>query len=115
MAQVSGRVFIALNGQRIRSKEGASLDIGGVEREPVSSDSGIDGYTEKMSVPKVDCKISHTSNTKLKELQAFTGTLTFETDSGRVYTLTEAFCTKPPKLEKGEVTLEFSATECLED
>lgn len=112
---VTGRVFISLAGQRIRSKEGASLDIGGEEKEPVISDSGVDGASSKITAPKVDCKISHTEKTKLKELHAFTGTLTFETDTGRVYTLVDAWCAKPPKLEKGEVSLEFSAVECLED
>lgn len=115
MTQVTGRVFISLAGQRIRSKEGASLDIGGTERKEVISDAGVDGFTENTAAPKVDCKISHTANTKLKDLQAFTGTLTFETDSGRVYTLVDAWCAKPPKLEKGEVSLEFGAVECLED
>lgn len=112
---VTGRVFISLAGQRIRSKEGASLDIGGEEKDAVMSDSGVDGPTSKITAPKVDCKISHTAQTKLKDLQAFTGTLTFETDTGRVYTLVDAWCAKPPKLEKGEVSLEFSAVECLED
>lgn len=116
MTQVTGRAFISLNGQRIRSKEGASLDIGGVERDPVTSDAGVDGFSEKVVPPMVVCKISHTANTKLKDLQAFkNGTLLFETDSGRVYTVTDAWCAKPPKVEKGEVALEFSGTECLED
>lgn len=114
MAQVTGRIFISLNGQRIRSKEGASLETGGVERDAANSDSGVDGFTEKIVPPKVECKISHTAQTKLKELQAFTGTLTFETDTGSVYTLIEAWCAKPPKLEKGEVSLEFGAVECIE-
>jgi hypothetical protein len=112
---VTGRVFISLAGQRIRSKEGASLDVGGLEKEPAMSDSGVDGSTSKLTPPKVECKINHTDKTKIKDLQAFEGTLTFETDTGRVYTLVDAFCTKPPKLEKGEVSLEFSAVECLED
>lgn len=114
MAQVTGRVFISLNGQRIRSKEGASLESGGVEREAAVSDAGVDGFMEKITAPKVTCKISHTANTNMADIQAFTGTLTFETDSGRVYTLIEAWNAKPPKLEKGEVDLEFGAVECLE-
>jgi hypothetical protein len=115
MTQVTGRVFISLNGQRIRSKEGASLETGGIEREAAISDAGVDGHTEKIVAPKVDCKISHTAQTNLKDLQAFTGTLTFETDTGRAYTLIGAWNAKPPKLEKGEVTLEFGAVECLEN
>jgi hypothetical protein len=115
MTQVTGRVFIALNGQRIRSKEGASLETGGVEREAQTSDAGVDGYGEKTAVPKVECKINHTADTSLKALQDFRdGTLVFETDTGKVYTLTDAWCAKPPKLTKGEVDLTFEAKECLE-
>lgn len=115
MTQVAGKVFITINGQRLRSKEGASLDTGGTEREPVISDSGVDGFMEKETAPKVDCKVSLTDEVKLKDLQAFKdGTLVFETDTGRVFTLTNAWNAKPPKLEKGEVTLEFGAVECLE-
>jgi hypothetical protein len=115
MSKVSGRVFISLGGQRIRSKEGASLETGGVEREAAVSDAGVDGPTEKTVAPKLDCKINHTDKTRLTDLHAFKGTITFETDSGRVYTLIDAWSAKPPKLEKGEVSLEFGAVECIED
>lgn len=115
MAQIAGRVFISLNGQRLRSKEGASLETGGIEREAANSDSGVDGFTEKITAPKVDCKINLSADVKLADLQAFkNGTLVFETDIGRTYTLTNAWCATPPKLEKGEVSLTFGAVECLE-
>ncbi|OYZ03501.1 MAG: hypothetical protein B7Y42_00550 [Polaromonas sp. 28-63-22] len=115
MTQIAGKVFVTINGQRLRSKEGASLETGGIEREPVVSDSGVDGFMEKYTAPKVDCKVSLTNDVRLADLQAFRdGTLVFETDTGRVYTLTGAWNAKPPKLEKGEVTLEFGAQECLE-
>ncbi len=115
MTQVTGRVFIALNGQRIRSKEGASLDTGGIAREAAVSDAGVDGFTEKITAPKVDCKINHTAQTRMSDIQAFKdGTLTFETDTGRVYTLTGAWCGPAPKLDKGEITLDFGAVECIE-
>lgn len=115
MAVVTGRVFISLNGDRIRSKEGAKLETGGLEREAALSDAGVDGHTSKYVPPRVTFKINHTSKTSLKDLHAFTGTLTFETDSGRVFTLIESFSAKPPVLEKGEVDLEYGGTECLED
>lgn len=114
MTQVTGRVFISLNGQRIRSKEGASLETGGIERDAAISDAGVDGYMEKVTAPKVTCKISHTAQTSLSDIQAFNGTLTFETDTGRIYTLRDAWNAKPPKLEKGDVDLEFMAKECIE-
>lgn len=114
MAQVTGRVFLSLNGQRIRSKEGASLEMGGVERDAAISDAGVDGYSEKIVAPKVSCKISHTASTSMSTIQAFTGTLIFTTDTGKVYTLIDAWNAKPPHLEKGEITLEFGAVECQE-
>lgn len=113
--QIAGKVFLTVNGQRLRSKEGAKLEMGGVEREAVISDSGVDGFMEKITAPKVDCKISLTPDIRLADLQAFKdGTLVFETDTGRVYTLTGAWNAKPPSLEKGEVSLEYGAVECLE-
>lgn len=115
MTQVTGKVFIALNGERIRSKEGASLETGGAERTAETSDAGVDGYSEKTAVPRVECRINHTAATSLKALQDFRdGTLVFETDTGKVFTLTDAWCARPPKLTKGEVELSFEAKECLE-
>lgn len=115
MAQVTGRIFIALNGQRIRSKEKSSLDMGGVERTAEISDSGVDGPSEKVVPPKISCKVNHTAEISMKDLADFKdGTIVFETDTGRVYTVTEAWCSKPPVLEGGEIALEFMGVECLE-
>ena len=41
-------------------------------------------------------------------------TLTFETDTGSVWTLKDAWNAKPPELSKGDVSLVFQAVECLE-
>lgn len=116
MSQVTGRVYISLSGiGRIRSKEGAKLNTGGIEREAAISDAGVDGFSEKVVAPSVDCTIHHTADIRLSQLQAFAdGTLTFETDTGRVFTLRNAWCAKPPELNKGEVSLQFQAQECME-
>lgn len=115
MTQVAGKAFITINGRRLRSKEGAKLNTGGAERDPAVSDSGVDGYTEKVAVPQVDCVINYTPDISLKEIHDFKdGTLTFETDNGKVHTLKDAWCAKPPEVTKGEITLVFQGTECLE-
>lgn len=115
MSQVTGRVRIVIDGVRYRSKEGASLDTGGIAREAAMSDSGVDGYSEKYTTPKVDFSINHTADISLEALQAITNsTLLFQTDTGRVYTLRGAWCAEPPKLSKNEVSLSFQATECIE-
>lgn len=115
MSHITGKVFITINGKRLRSKEGAKLNTGGIEREAAMSDSGVDGYTEKQTVPQVDCAINHTPDISLQEIQNFKdGTLTFETDSGAIWTLKDAWCAKPPEITKGEVSLVFQGAECLE-
>ncbi len=115
MPQVTGRVFIALNGQRIRSKEGASLDVGGLKRDAQTSDAGVDGFSEAVAVPRVECKINDTADIRVEDLRNFRdGTLVFETDTGKPYTLNTAWIAEPPKLTKGEWELKFEAVECLE-
>jgi predicted transcriptional regulator len=113
--QVTGRVFISVNGKRLRSKEGASLNIGGVSREAQVGDDSVHGYSEKLTAPSVDCSTSHTADTSLKELQAITdATLVFETDTGKTYTLSHAWLSGQPELSKGEVKLKFEAMNCEE-
>ena len=46
MAQATGRVEIKLNGELLRSKEGASIQTGGVTRESVTTDQGDVFYKE---------------------------------------------------------------------
>lgn len=115
MTQVTGRVFIALNGQRIRSKDGATLDMGGVKRDAQMSDAGVDGYSETVVAASAECKINDTAEIRAADLHNFKdGTIVFETDTGKAYTLTNAWSAEPPKLTKGEWSLKFEAVECLE-
>jgi hypothetical protein len=115
MTQVTGRVFIAINGTRIRSKEGATLDTGGFKRDAQMSDAGVDGFSEAPVAPSVECKINDTADVSLDDLRNFRdGTVIFETDTGKVYTLNSAWIAEPPKLTKGEWALKYEAVECLE-
>lgn len=115
MSQYTGRATVTINGRRLRSKEGAKLNVGGIERDPAMSDSGVDGYTEKFTNPQVDCSINHSRDISLKSIQDFKdGTLLFETDSGSVFTIKDAWCAKAPEMSKGEVSLVFQGTECIE-
>ncbi|KIO49595.1 phage tail tube protein [Nitrosospira sp. NpAV] len=106
--QVTGRVFVSVNGKRLASKEGAKLGFGGIEREAVLGDSGVLGYSEKTAVPYVECTIAHKGDTSLKELQDTTdASVTFEADTGKVYMLRNAWSAKAIELDKGEVALRF--------
>lgn len=115
MSQLTGRVFISINGQKYRSKEGASLDVGGLVREAATSDSGVDGFVEKYTQAAVDFAINHKPEISLTAIHSITdGTLLFQTDTGSVFTLREAWSATPPKLVKGEVSLRFESVECIE-
>ncbi len=115
MAQVTGRVFITVAGKRLASKEGAKLMMGGVERDTVTADTGVVGYSEKTIAPGVECTIAHTSDTSLTEFQDIKdANISFDTDTGKSFTLSHAWCAKAVELEKGEVKLTFAAIECKE-
>lgn len=107
--KVTGRVFISVNGERMRSKEGAKLNIGGAEREAVVGDDSIHGYTEKLTAPSIEATFSHMADTDLKKLADLTdASVQFECDTGRVYVLRNAWNAKPPELSKGEVGVLFN-------
>lgn len=115
MTQYTGRVTITIDGQRYRSKEGASLDTGGKVRDEAVSDAGVDGYTEKYAAPVVEFAINHKAGLSLAAIHATTGaTLIYETDTGSIFTLRQAWSATPPKMAKGEVSCTFKAVECVE-
>ncbi len=106
--QVTGRVYVSVNGKRLASKEGAKLNFGGVEREAVLGDTGVLGFVEKTAVPFIECTIAHKADTSLKELADIKDTsVTFETDTGKVYMLRNAWTAKTLEMDKGEIALRF--------
>lgn len=113
--QVTGRVFVKINGDRQNSKEGAKLDFGGVSRTGVKGDNGVHGFSESTEIPYIECTISHKGDTSLAALQKLTNeTITFETDSGKRYVLRNAWTAKSLELSKGEVSLRFEGLTCEE-
>ena len=109
MAKVTGIVYIKINGELLESMPGATLEFGGVEREPVIT-TRVAGYTEKVKEAMVSCKIAHTADTDLPKIgETVDSTLEFECDTGTTYVVSNAWLAKPPKLSgDGEgVELEF--------
>lgn len=113
--QVTGKVYITVRGQRLRSKEGAKLETGGAQREAAISDSGVDGFTEAITAPRVEFTLNHTADISLADIHSVRDeTLTYETDTGRSFTLSNAWSSVPPSMQKGEVSCVFMAQECIE-
>ena len=113
-----GRAYIKHDGNLLQTKEGASLNVGGVNREPVVGNQ-VHGYVEKVVAPTVECAITVNASTSLTALAKIDdATITFECDTGQTYVLRNAWLTEPPNMTAGEsggdVKLKFCAMACEE-
>lgn len=103
MAQVTGIVKVKVNGKLVRSKQGAKLMTGGIERTPVVASGALVGYAEKFVPATIECTLAHTADTKVDELNKLVeATVIFETDTGKRFTIGAAFTTNPGELSDGE-------------
>ncbi len=103
MAQLLGRAFIKLDGDLLRSNDGAKIDLGGAVRDPVVGSHTVHGYAEKIKEATVECEISLAKGDSLEPLRNTTdATITFECDSGQTYIVREAFLMEPPVVSEGD-------------
>lgn len=113
MAQVTGRCYIRVAGKLLRTKDGAKLDnIGGITRTAVTGNE-VYGYVEAVAAPSIECTLIDMADTSLKDIHAITdATITFETDTGKVYILQHAWCESALTLTagQGEVEAKFTGT-----
>jgi hypothetical protein len=111
MPQFLGRATIRANGTVIETAKGASLDLGGVKRNPVVTGRLV-GYAEETVPAMVECETSLRSGQSLETLRNLTGaTIIFECDTGQRYAIADAFLTDAPTLrdgEGGQVSLKFA-------
>lgn len=115
--QVTGRVWIRVDGKTLRSKDGAKLKFGGLKRE-AQTGNDVHGFTESMEAPEVECTLSHMADTSLQELKNITdATLQFETDTGKTLIVRHAWCTGELELTggKGELSVKFNGLTCEEN
>ncbi len=102
--QVSGRATIKLDSDSLRTKPGSTLQIGGITREFDTTDQLQAYFRERGSVAVIKGTIIHASDTELVALRDWkNGTATFETDTGRVYTVANAAVANVGELSGGEV------------
>jgi 3-hydroxymyristoyl/3-hydroxydecanoyl-(acyl carrier protein) dehydratase len=113
MAQVFGKAYINVSGVGLLATlPGAKLDIGGVERTPVTGDHRMLGFTEKPMPGMLTCEISLQAGAGLAALKNITdATVTFECDTGQGYSMRGAYVTKTLSLtagDSGKVSLELA-------
>ena len=108
MGQITGRVFISLEGVRVTSKEGAKISPGGISWEAVVADTGIAGHQAKVEVPYIEATFVHSGADSLVKWRDFNGNVTAQTDTQKTYILRDARVEKETTLSKGEVQLRFT-------
>lgn len=110
MEKVTGTCIIRIDGRSIRSKAGAKLSLGGVERTPVYADGQLIGFSEKPVASQLTATLAHTSQTDLAALNETNDAAgRFETDTGVVFNIQGLTLTKPAEITGGEgdATVEF--------
>lgn len=116
MAQIFGRATITLNGQKLETKNGASIDPGGATRDTSSSDQGHN-YFEALRPAMVKCEVQMTTGLSLKDLNdAVDVTIQFQADTGQTYVLANAWRVGALEATGGDggVGLEFHANDATE-
>jgi Phage tail tube protein len=104
MAQQTGRVTIKLDNETLRSKGGASLQIGGIRRAFDATDQMESYYRESVIPAQIKCTMPHMSDTDLIRLRDWkNGTAHFTTDSGHTYTVANAAVAEIGDLANGDV------------
>ena len=102
---------------RLPIKEGAEIGFGNLKREPQVGDDGVLGYSESYEdAPSIKCTIIHAKDTDEKNIAEFVdGTITVETDSGKVYTLKEAWTVETLTLntKDGQLEVLFNGVEMI--
>ncbi len=109
MARQTGRVTVSVDGSKLQSKAGASMQPGGETRtENDMTDQGTFYYKEMLKPGMVKATLIHMSDTDLKTLRETTdATVQYETDTGLVYTLPNAVLTEFGDLANGEIEVTF--------
>jgi hypothetical protein len=109
--QVIGIATIKINGKTQRTAPGASLDVGGVTRNPVNSGRANDfAFSETPAPSTLECEVFHDDAFNADDYRnAKDVTILFEADTGQTYIVKNATCIAPPVIKAGaNVPLKFN-------
>ena len=112
-----GKATIKVGGRTLKSLPGAKLRLGGVTRTPVIGDNGVFGYSEAHVEPMLECSIALGKGESAKGLDFADETVTFEADTGQVWSLGNAFVVDSIEVnakDGGSIPLKIAAKTCEE-
>jgi hypothetical protein len=118
VGRITGTVEILADGQPLLNKAGATASGIGLSGEPnfelksITGDTGLHGFIEEPIMAVCEVTVSDRSDIKLSDYAAMreNGTIIFRSrGKGKVYTMTNATCTRNFTLTagEGEVTAKF--------
>lgn len=103
MAKLIGKVWIYTNGRVLRTREGASIDLGGNEREMQAGSHTVHGYTEKVKAATIECVVIVAEGDDLEALRNMTdGSAEFRTDTGQKWLVSGASLLDTLKVTEGK-------------
>jgi len=110
MSQLTGKAKIRIDGKVIRTENGATLNPGGVKREP-ESHGGETFYSEADEPPMLECSVLLTKDVDVIALSGIkNATVMFEADTGQTFVMRDAFTTEPVSHDaSGKTPLKMSA------
>lgn len=101
--QILGRATITVNGQRIASKPGASLDVSLGERQMEMGEFGPEGFSEKAKAAQLTATFYAKNGLTASQLFALVDqTIVFEADNGYSATLVQATALTVGDVKTGE-------------
>jgi hypothetical protein len=99
MPRFVGRATITVDGVELLSMPGATIDIGGVKRNPIVTDAGVVGHAAEPVPARVECQLSMDKDTRLAAQRDWEDvTVSFACDTGQRYVIASAFSENPPKV-----------------
>ena len=113
-SKLFGKATLKVNGKALRSKAGASLDIGGVARN-TQSWSGGRGFTEEDVPSKLEAEFVFGEGDTIADFEAVDAVAEFKCDTGQTYVIPRCWRTTTPVLTDGgggvKLTLEGDPAE----
>lgn len=116
MSKFTGRAYVSIPGfGRVPSEKGATLDIGGISKEPVKVDGAVLGFRDGDPEPaKISLSIHHKKGISVTQLRDFEGNIDFETDTDVSFKLITCVAENPPSMSGGMITVDYVAVRCEE-
>lgn len=117
MAKVLGRATVKVDGDVLLIDNGAKFNLGGVTRKIVKG-TEVHGFAEESVEPSIEVVATVNGKTSLARWGKIeNATVTFEADTGQIWSLANAWLEAPPEVtagEGGKVTLKFVAAKAEE-